>query len=146
MRWQNTAFVSIVAIAVVLPVSCTPTRKHELEPKGNARYITRADIERTGAVNGWDALKKSGTFLTLSEKRSGEIRASQRGRSSFLLSSQLLLIVDEIVMNDLNILRDIPADNIEWMRVLSGSEGTPSYGTPASNGVLVVRTRIPPER
>lgn len=142
---QRIAFITIAVIAVILPVSCTPTQRSDVEPKRGARYITRADIERTGAVNGWDALKRSGTFLTLGEKRSGEIRASGRGRSSFLLSGQLLLIVDEVAMNDLNILRDIPADNIEWMRVLSGSEGTPFYGTPASNGVLVVRTRIPPE-
>lgn len=145
MGGQRPALIALAVAVVILPACGPRAPKSASEPKRHAGFITRADIERTGAVNGWDALKRSGSYLTLGERRSGEIRASGRGRSSFLLSGQLLLIVDEVAMNDLNILRDIPADNIEWMRILSGAEATPTYGTPASNGVLVVRTRIPPE-
>lgn len=144
MRVRRTALIAIALTGMISPACSARMPKQTPEPRREARLITRADIERTGAVNGWDALKRAGSYLNLGERRSGEIRASERGRSSFLLSPQLLLIVDEIVMNDLNILRDIPADNIEWIRVMSGSEATRSYGTPASNGVLVVRTRIPP--
>jgi TonB-dependent SusC/RagA subfamily outer membrane receptor len=63
--------------------------------------------------------------------------------SSILLSPQILLVVDEIRMQNLNSLKDIRADAVESMQMLSGAEATPIYGTGASNGVLVVRTRIP---
>ena len=49
-------------------------------------------------------------------------------------------------MLNLNSLKDIRADAVESMEMLSGAEATPLYGTGSSNGVLVVRTRIPPDR
>jgi len=133
---------TIAAICVL--AGCGPTRRPDpLEPRHSARLITRADIERTGAVDGYEALKRAGSYLVLGERKSGDIRASERGRASIIISPQILLVVDEVMMMDLNSLRDIRADAIEWMRVMSGAEATPLYGTPASNGVLVVRTRIP---
>jgi hypothetical protein len=134
--------------ALVLLAACGATRKpvDPQAPRHSARLITRADIERSGAVDGYEALKRAGSYLVLGERKGGDIRASERGRSSIIISPQILLIVDEVIMMDLNSLRDIRADAIEWMRVMSGAEATPLYGTPASNGVLVVRTRIPVEK
>ena len=133
-----------VAVLSVAITSCGATHKRlETQPRHSARLITREDILRTGATDGYEALKRAGSYLMLGERKGGDIRASERGRSSIILSPQILLIVDEVMMADLNSLRDIRADAIEWMRVMSGAEATPIYGTPASNGVLLVRTRIP---
>ena len=133
----------IAAISIAL-TACGVARAHpETKPRHSARLITREDIERTGATDGYEALKRAGSYLMLSERKGGDIRATERGRSSIIISPQILLVVDEVMMMDLNSLRDIRADAIEWIRVMSGAEATPLYGTPASNGVLVVRTRIP---
>ena len=138
--------VAIIAGLLVL-AACGPIHKPDpLEPRHSARLITRADIERTGAADGYEALKRAGSYLVLGERKGGDIRASERGRASIIISPQILLVVDEVVMMDLNSLRDIRADAIEWMKVMSGAEATPLYGTPASNGVLVVRTRIPVDK
>jgi outer membrane cobalamin receptor len=135
---------STAAALVLTLAACGATRREpDLKPRHSARLITREDIERTGATDGYEALKRAGSYLILGERKGGDIRASERGRSSIILSPQILLVVDEVMMMDLNTLRDIRADAIEWMRVMSGAEATPIYGTPASNGVLVVRTRIP---
>lgn len=124
--------------------ACGPTPlRTDPTPRHDARLITRADIERSGAVDAFDALKRAGSFLSVSERNRGDVQVTERGRSSFLLSAQIMLIVDGVMMQSLNTLHEIPADNVEWMRVMTGAEATPEYGTDASNGVLVVATRIP---
>lgn len=124
--------------------ACGPTVLHPEKPaRHDARLITREDIERTGAVDAFDALKRAGSYLSVSERKPGDVRMTERGRSSFLLSPQILLIVDGVMMQNLNALHSIRADNVEWMRVMTGTEATPEYGTDASNGVLLVATRIP---
>lgn len=124
--------------------ACGPTPLHpETAPRHDARLITRADIERTGAIDAFDALKRAGSYLNVTERKRGDVRVSERGRSSFLLSPQILLIVDGVMMQSLNTLHEIRAENVEWMRVMTASEATPEYGTDAANGVLLVATRIP---
>jgi len=133
-----------VAVASQALVACGPTPvRTDPTPRHDARLITRADIERTGAIDAFDALKRAGSYLSVSERKRGDVRATERGRSSFLLSPQILLIVDGVMMQNLNTLHEIRADNVEWMRVMTGAEATTEYGTDASNGVLLVATRIP---
>jgi len=136
--------ISAAAALSVMLTACGATRHEpDLKQRHSARVITREDIARTGATDGYEALKRAGSYLIIGERKGGDIRATERGRSSIILSPQILLVVDEVMMMDLNALRDIRADTIEWMRVMTGAEATPIYGSAASNGVLVVRTRIP---
>jgi outer membrane cobalamin receptor len=130
-----------LAIGALL-LGCGPTIRHD-SPRHDARLITREDIERSGAVDAFDALKRAGSYLNVSERKPGEVRITERGRSSFLLSPQILLIVDGVTRTNLNVLHDIPAENVEWIRVLTGAEATPQFGTDAANGVLLIATRIP---
>lgn len=105
--------------------------------------ITAEEIGRTGATTAWEALRAAGTFLTLSEGRSGaDARASHRGRSSFLLSAQVLVVIDDVVMVDVAALRDVRADRVYWIRILSGLEATSVYGSAGGNGAIVVKTSI----
>lgn len=117
------------------------------EPHRHDRgLISREDIRRMGATNGWEALKSAGTFLSLGEggsRRGGDVRATSRGRTSFLLSPQLLLVVDNTLMMDLAYLKDIRAENIAWMRVVGSVESTMLYGAYGGNGAVVVRTTVP---
>ena len=144
---MSPVLVRAVAASCALVLSgCAANLRPPPAPRHSARVITREDIERSGAVDAYEALKRAGTFLNIREQKSGDIRASERGNASILLSPQILLVVDEVRMLNLNSLKDIRADAVESMAMLSGSEATPLYGTGASNGVLVVRTRIPTDR
>ena len=136
---------AFVASCTLVIGGCAANLRPPPAPRHSARVITREDIERSGAVDAYEALTRASTFLRLGEQK-GDIRASERGNSSILLSPQILLVVDEVRMLNLNSLRDIRADAVESMSMLSGAEATPLYGTGASNGVLVVRTRIPTDR
>lgn len=143
MRRFCSIALTVAAVGQMLG-ACGPTALHpDPATRHEARLISRDDIERSGAVDAFDALKRAGSFLSISERKNGDLQVSERGRSSFLLSPQILLIVDGVMMQNLNVLHDIRADNVEWMRVMTGAEATPEYGTDASNGVLLVATRIP---
>jgi TonB-dependent starch-binding outer membrane protein SusC len=132
--------VAVLALAALIG-ACGPKVAHN-SPRRDARLITHEQIEKSGANDAFEALKRVGTFLTISDRKN-VVRASQRGRASFLLSPQMLLVVDGVMMADLNALKAIPAESVDSMRVMTGMEATPMYGTQGSNGVLVVTTRIP---
>ncbi len=135
----------VVRLILVLAVgACAHGSPRPARPEpGSSRVITREQILRSGAVDAWQALKHFATFLEIKENRRGEGRVYQRGRASFLLSSELMLVVDEAQVADFQYLRQIPAETIDYIRVLKGPEGTAAYGTGAGNGVVVVRTSPP---
>jgi TonB-dependent starch-binding outer membrane protein SusC len=128
-------------ILAALAGACGPKAVHK-SPRRDARLITHEQIEKSGATDAFEALRRAGSFLSISDRKN-TVRATQRGRASFLLSPQILLVVDGVMMADLNTLKTIPAETVDSMRVLTGMEATPVYGTQGSNGVLVVTTRIP---
>src|ERR1700737_4765889 len=132
-----------VTVAALAQIGCGRTVHPETGARHEARLITREDIERSGAVDAFDALKRAGSYLNISERKRGDVRITERGRSSFLLSPQILLIVDGVLMTNLNVLHEIRAENLDWIRVMTGAEATPQYGTDAANGVVLVATRIP---
>ena len=112
------------------------------------RLITRADIVRSGAVDAFDAVRLAQTHLAMSEARgqytiTRAVQATSRGRSSLTVSPQVLLVIDNIMRLELTSLHEIPADNIESIRVLSAMEATPLYGTDGGNGAIIIQTRIP---
>ncbi|HWE42684.1 MAG TPA: hypothetical protein VG432_09270 [Gemmatimonadaceae bacterium] len=106
---------------------------------------------RTGATDAFEALRLANTHISLSEVRgqmtlTRDVQATSRGRSSLVLSAQMLLVVDDVQRLSVAALHEIPADNIAWIRVLTSLEATPLYGTEGGNGAIVVRTRIPDEQ
>jgi hypothetical protein len=47
-------------------------------------------------------------------------------------------------MQNLSALETVPARNIDYIQVLSARVGVVKYGTGAGNGVVVVKTGLPP--
>lgn len=138
--------VALICVAVS-GIACARASDRSSHPqRESGRVITREQIRRSGAVDAWQALRHFATFLEIKENRRGDGgRVYQRGRGSFLLSSELMLIVDEIQVADFQYLKQIPAETVDYIRVLQGAEGTAQYGTGAGNGVVVVRTGPPPD-
>lgn len=145
---------STIAAGTLLAMSASACASAYQATAGKLRrdtnLITREDIVRSGARDAFEALRLANTHILLSESRgqmtlAREVQATSRGRSSFVLSAQMLLVVDDVQRLDVSALHEIPADNILWIRVLTSLEATPLYGTEGGNGAIVVRTRIPDE-
>lgn len=109
--------------------------------------ITREDIARSGATNGWEALRLAATHLNFQHTRQGSpVRVTHRGVDSFFLNPEVLLIVDGVHMQSIQALESIPAPNIDYIQVLAARIGVVKYGTDAGNGVVVVKTGVPPPK
>jgi outer membrane cobalamin receptor len=107
--------------------------------------ITGEQIRRSGATDAWEALRRTGTHLNMREGPTGQpSRLSRRGPSSILLSNEPLVVIDGARMIDFRTLRQVPAQIIASIRILSGHQGTTHYGTGAGNGVIVVETTSRP--
>lgn len=138
------AWLLFVLAALYAPgIGCSPAASRGPAAASDDSYLISAErIERSGARNGWEALARSGAPISLGETPNGEPRSlNRRGRTSITLSSTPLLVVDDVLMADFHYLRRIPAETIEFIRILNGATGTMRYGTGAGNGVVVVQTR-----
>ena len=141
---------SAVSLLLVVNACASTNGGAATRPRTDPNLITRDDIVRSGARDAFEALRLAHTNISLSEARgqmtlARQISATSRGRSSFSLSPQMLLVVDGASRLELSSLREIPADNVAWIRVMTAMEATPLYGTEGGNGAIVVRTRIPDE-
>jgi TonB-dependent starch-binding outer membrane protein SusC len=141
MRTQIHGWVTLLA-AVTVSNSCGWRTSGDALDNREGQIITAEDVERTGARNAWEVLKRSGTAISLGEDTRGNPgRVRQRGNSSIYLNNAPLLVVDEVRMADLAYLREIPAEAIEKIHIVNGARGTARYGTGAGNGVIIVTTR-----
>lgn len=137
------ALPAVLLVLLLSVAGCAPAASRSAASGAEEGHlITRERIQRSGAKNGWDALSRTGAPVSLSETPAGEPRSlNRRGRNSIRLSSTPLLVVDNVLMADFHYLRRIPAETIEYIRILNGASGTMRYGTGAGNGVVVVETR-----
>ena len=138
---------AISFLAVGLVVACaTAAVEDQTEPKEReGQIITREQIARSGARDGWEALRWGATHLNFQYTREGSpVRVTHRGVDSFFIGPQILLIVDGAQMQGLSALESIPASSIEYIQILAARVGVVKYGTNAGNGVVVVKTCVPP--
>lgn len=134
----------LLAALAVSGCQTTPSRApadDSLIPGGV--MISRAQIDRSGARNAYEALIRARTHLIIEETRGDNpARIFHRGRDSLVDSGQVLVILDgtPTTMGAVAALREIPANQILYMKVLSAREATPRYGMLAGNGAVYVRT------
>jgi len=120
--------------------------------------VSGDDIRRTAAVNPIAALQGMVPGLQISPNVGGpqsSVRFLIRGSANLdPFGNQPLIVVDDIVMDDQvvlpnrggeqdfgNILKDINPDDIESISVLKGGAVTALYGSRASNGVILIKTK-----
>lgn len=130
---------------LVLASACT-TRPSGYDPDDSqipgGVMITRDQIERSRAANALEALERARTHLVIRWTRQGEPPSiSYRGRDSLVQDGDVLVVVDGTPTTEAaRVLRNIDAQHIAFMKVLTAREGTPRYGMLAGNGVVYVRT------
>jgi len=131
-------------------LACQPAaiERPRPDPDGG-RVITAEAIARSGATDAWDALKRTGVLLSLGESWNGDPSQlqSRRGRSSIVLrnSDTPLVVLDGTRLNDIRTLRQIAAQSISQIRILSGIEGTTYEGTNAGAGVIMIVSKMEPD-
>src|SRR5207247_6674279 len=105
--------------------------------------ITQEQIERSGALTAWEALKRLAPQFTFRENRNGQPSAlERRGRSSILLNDAPLVFMDGAELSDFHSLNQIPANTLLSIEILSGIEGSAYYGSQPVSGVLVFKPNI----
>ncbi len=136
---------SFLAVTLVAACATAPAGDPTAPKEREGQIITREEIERSGARDGWEALRWGATHLNFQYTREGSpVRVTHRGVDSFSIDPQVLLIVDGAQMQGLSFLENIPANNIEYIQILAARVGVVKYGTGAGNGVIVVKTGVPP--
>jgi hypothetical protein len=140
---------TILLLTVVLSAGCAgaPGSESTAPNPREGQILWREDIAQLNARSAWDALRMGGTHLNIQFPREGSsARVTHRGVDSFIISAEVLLVLDGIHMTSIEALRDIRAANLEYIQVLPGRVGVVKYGTAGGNGVVVVRTGVPPSR
>ena len=134
--------VTLLACAVVVAGACTPRRVSDSHARGG-QVVTAARIEASNARTAWDALRLTVNGVTFLEsgRTSAPARMRRRGTSSLVLGDYPLIYIDEVRIADFTMLRNMPASDIESIRVFSGIDATTYYGTNAGDGVILLRTR-----
>lgn len=138
-------FLSLVLVAVASGCSTAPGADGTTPNPREGQILTREQIARSGARDAWEAVQRGGTRLNIQYTREGSpARVTHRGVDSFELNAQVLLVVDGAHMASLSRLREIRAENVDYIQVLPARVGVVKYGTAGGNGVVVVRTGIQP--
>ncbi len=107
----------------------------------NEIVITHDEITRMGARTAWEAIKRRVPGLYYKENTAGEpTRVWRHGQATILLNDTPLLFVDGVRVADIRALGDIPASQVELIRVRTGLDSTAEYGTNAAGGVILVET------
>lgn len=134
-------------LAVTLSTACAnihavPTDREAVDGAApGGQLITQQQILRSGANDGFEAIERAGTHLLINRSAGGGAQISHRGADSFILGSEILLVVDgSRVTRPGSTLRSIPARSITFIQVLSGREASVRWGSEAANGVILVQT------
>lgn len=118
----------------------TSARQDGQEPGGFV--LTQQDISEMGVRDAYHAVERAATHLKIQRTREGSpVKITQRGVSSFLLSPDILVVVDGArVQTVVDHLKNIPAESILYIQILNAREASARYGSEAGNGVIMVRT------
>jgi outer membrane cobalamin receptor len=136
------SFASLVTTAAL--AACVTSAVPPAEPRPRLDVITAEDIARSSYTNAWDLLRGKARRYDFLEDRNGRPRSIRirRGRSSVNMagSDTPMILVDGARVTDFTTLRDLPADAIESIELMSGIRGTAAQGTNSSAGVIYIHT------
>ncbi len=119
------------------------TRQMAKSERDDPNFITREEIAKSQASNGWEALRRNARHLILTEQRGpldGRVGVQHRGPDSLFTNDSLVLIIDGILTTRMARLREIPASMIESIQILSARNAVLLYGSDAGGGAIVVKT------
>jgi outer membrane receptor for ferrienterochelin and colicin len=140
---------SIAGVALILSLTlaaCAHSGARNLEREdGQAPggiVLTQQDISDMRVTDAFQAVERAAHHLRIQRTRAGTPeKITQRGVTSFLLSAEILVVVDGTrVQTVVQHLQNIPAQSIRYIQILTAQEASARFGSEASNGVILVRT------
>ncbi len=111
--------------------------------RNDPNFITREEIAKSQARNGWEALRWNARHLVLVEQRGtfdGRVGVQHRGPDSLFTDDSLVLIIDGVLTTRMARLREMPASMIESIQILSARNAVLLYGADAGGGAIGVKT------
>ena len=135
----------ILPLSAALLSGCVSPSRTPRELASNSTETFTADqIARSGFTNAWDFLRARARHYDFYEDRYGHPRGikTRRGRSTINMagSDMPMILIDGARLSDFTALRDLPADAISSIDLLSGITGTAAEGTNAAAGVIYIHT------
>ena len=131
---------SAVAAACIAGTGCGHNpHPRTFDPPGE-QLILPDEIAESGATDAWDVVRRLTHMSTASTVSGQPSRMYRRGHGSIVIRETPLIIVDGVESTDIGILTEVRADQIAWMRGLTGAAGTTHYGASAGAGAVIVKT------
>ena len=147
-----------VAIATTFAAGCASGGHHRpVEPMDEVRvgYDTRERAEITASVGSITAEEIAGQKVTRVEEMiqgrfagvhvvrlpNGQMSLRVRGTSTFLGSSEPLVVIDGMPVHGSNALTGINPHDIARIDILKDAGATSIYGSRGANGVVIITTK-----
>jgi hypothetical protein len=109
------------------------------DPPGE-QLILPDEIAESGATDAWDVVRRLSHMSTASTVSGEPSRMYRRGRSSMVIRERPIIVIDGVQVAEIQALSDVRADQIAWMRVLTGAASTTRYGARGGAGAVIVQT------
>jgi len=108
--------------------------------------VTGEDIDRTPSVPVEELMKTKFPGVWISRTADGGISVRIRGATSLQGSSEPLYIIDGVPIQTgpNGSLTGIAPNDIASIQVLKDAAATTMYGVRGANGVIIIKTKIPP--
>lgn len=109
----------------------------------HAHVITTEAIERSGATDAWEVLKRLSTIARATEAYNGEPQRlhPRRGHGSLYLHDDPTVYIDGVMLSDIRALRQIGAGDIDNIEEMGSVEATAYFGTNSNAGVILIHSK-----
>lgn len=139
----------LALVPVVVAIGCKSGGRLQAAPGDKvytAHVITTEAIERSGATDAWEIIKKLSTMARARESYDGEPQRLEpkRGHGSIVLRDDPMVYVDGIPLSDLRTLRQIGAHDVDSIEEMGSIEATAYFGTNSNAGVILIHSRTRP--
>jgi outer membrane cobalamin receptor len=136
----------LALVPIVVAIGCRSGGGNNTPPGDKvytAHVITSEAIERSGATDAWEIIKKLSTMARATESYDGEPQRLEpkRGHGSIVLRDDPVVYVDGIPLTDLRSLRQIGAHDVDSIEEMGSIEATAYFGTNSNAGVILIHSR-----
>ena len=136
----------LVLAPLLVAAGCKTAGNKTDTPKDQAYHahvITSDAIERSGARDAWEVLKRLSTVARTSEAYDGEPERLQpkRGHGSLLLRDDPMVYIDGVPLSDIRALRQLEASDIDNIEEMGSIEATAYFGTNSNSGVILIHSK-----
>src|SRR6266571_4115335 len=141
-RCRLRAVRSLVWVGLVSTAACGGARAgiEDTNAPSGAKLVTADAIAKSGAKTAWDAVRFTVHNVQLREVRGEPARIQRRGRASLYQDDQVRVILDHVLIEDLQVLKQVAAADILTIEILTGLDATTQYGAVSTSGAIVITT------